>query len=100
MSEGIFIRKIFQRDQYRFTIEWTDGRISHYKLSDVQRQCLCAQCRDEMTGRSLISPALVDEEVGAVEIVNVGRYALKITFTNGCSRGIYSFALLRQLAGF
>lgn len=93
----IFIRRIFQKDRYRFTIEWTDGKISTYKLSDLQRHCTCARCRDEKTGQSLIDSSSIDDEVLAVQIVNVGRYALKIDFTKGCSKGIYSFLLLRQL---
>lgn len=94
---AVLIRRIFQKDRYRFTIEWTDGKISTYKLSDLQRQCTCAGCRDEKTGRSLIDQRSIDEEVLAVQIVNVGRYALKIDFTKGCSKGIYPFAMLRQM---
>jgi ATP-binding protein involved in chromosome partitioning len=93
----IFVRNIFQKDRYRFTIEWTDGKISDYRLSDLQRQCPCAQCRDEMTGRSLVDPALIDEEIQAVQIESIGRYALRIDFTRGCSKGIYTFSLLRTL---
>lgn len=95
--ELIFIRRIFQKDQYRFTIEWTDGKICDYKLSDLQRQCTCAQCRDEKTGRSSIDSLSIDEQVQAVQIVNVGRYALRIDFTGGCSKGIYTFSFLRAL---
>jgi ATP-binding protein involved in chromosome partitioning len=92
----MFIRKIYQKDRYTFTIEWTDGKISSYRLSDLQRQCTCAQCRDEITGRSLIDPQCIDETVQAIQIVNVGRYALRIDFTKGCSKGIYSFSMLRE----
>jgi DUF971 family protein len=97
MTNKMFIRKIFQKDQYRFTIEWTDGKISDYRLSDLQRQCTCAKCRDEQTGQALIHPDSIDDAVQAVQIVNVGRYALRIDFTSGCSKGIYSFSLLRAL---
>ena len=93
----VLIRKIFQKDQYRFTIEWTDGKIIDYRLSDLQRQCPCAKCRDEKTGRYLVDPAVIDENVEAVKIESVGRYGLRIDFTSGCSRGIYSFLFLRRL---
>jgi ATP-binding protein involved in chromosome partitioning len=96
--ELIFISRIFQKDRYRFTIEWTDGKIFDYKLSDLQRNCTCARCRDEKTGSPLIDPACIDDEVQAIQIVNVGRYALRIDFTGGCSKGIYPFSLLRSLA--
>ena len=97
-SKSIFIRRIAQKDQYTFTIEWTDGKISDYRLSDLQRHCTCARCRDEQTGQALIHPDSIDDQVQAVQIVNVGCYALRINFTSGCSKGIYSFSLLRALS--
>jgi DUF971 family protein len=91
----VLIRKIFQKDRYRFTIEWTDGKIIDYRLSDLQRHCSCAKCRDEKTGRYLVDPAAIDENVEAVQIESIGRYGLRIDFTSGCSKGIYSFVYLR-----
>lgn len=82
--------RITQKDVYAFTIEWADGKIASYRLSDLQRQCTCARCREQ--------PRAVDEQVQAVRIVNVGRYALRVDFTSGCSKGIYSFAFLRRLS--
>jgi DUF971 family protein len=92
----IFIRAIRQKDRHWFTIEWSDGKISDYRLSDLQRQCVCARCRDEKTGKQLIDPSEIDDDVEAVRIVSIGSYALQIFFTRGCSKGIYPFWLLRQ----
>lgn len=92
-SKSIFIRRIAQKDQYTFTIEWTDGKLSVYRLSDLQRHCPCAKCGDEKADRSSVDL----EEVQAVSIESVGRYALRIHFTQGCSKGIYSFSFLRGL---
>jgi DUF971 family protein len=93
----IFIRSIQQKDRHRFTIEWSDGKISGYRLCDLQRVCACAQCRDETTGRMLIDPTSIPENLEALRIVSVGRYALQIYFSTGCSKGIYPFKLLRGL---
>jgi DUF971 family protein len=95
--KAAYVSKIYQKDAYTFTIEWSDGIINHYRLSDLQRQCPCAGCVDEMTGKRLISKHEVDEFVQAARIFNVGRYALRIEFTSGCSKGIYSFDELRKL---
>lgn len=92
----VLIRRIFQKDRYRFTIEWTDGKIVDYRLSDLQRHCTCAKCRDETTGRFLVDPAAIDEDVEAVQIESIGRYGLRVDFTSGCSKGIYSFGFLRH----
>ncbi len=97
MNNSIFIRAIRQRDRHRFTIEWTDGKISDYRLSDLQRNCTCAKCRDELTGEVRVDPSSIDEDVEALRLVSVGRYALQIYFTKGCSKGIYPFRLLRGL---
>ncbi|MBI2811421.1 MAG: DUF971 domain-containing protein [Candidatus Melainabacteria bacterium] len=69
-------------------MEWTDGKIIDYRLSDVQRHCNCARCEKEKT---------VDEDVKALRIASVGTYALQIFFTKGCSKGIYPFSLLRKI---
>lgn len=94
----IFIRTIEQKDPHRFTIEWSDGIISEYRLCDLQRICSCARCRDEMTGKMLIDPSSIPEDLRAHRIVSVGRYALQIFFSSGCSKGIYPFKLLRAAA--
>jgi len=97
IRRAIFIRTIRQKDHYWFTIEWSDDRISHYRLSELQRHCPCARCRDEKTGKPLIDPSKIVDDVGASRIVSVGNYALQIFFTKGCSKGIYPFWLLRQM---
>ena len=94
--DPIFIRAIEQKDLHRFTIEWSDGMISEYRLCDLQRMCSCAGCRDERTGRMLIDPSSIPDDLQALRIVSVGRYALQIFFSQGCSKGIYPFKLLRS----
>jgi DUF971 family protein len=97
IDHPIFIRSIRQKDSQRFTIEWTDGKRMEYRLSDLQRICTCAQCRDERTGKMLIDPSTISDDVEALRIVSVGRYALQIYFSKGCSKGIFSFKLLYYL---
>lgn len=97
MSVPLFIKKIWQQDNYRFSIEWNDETIQHFRLCDVQRQCPCAHCTDEMTGKPLLDPRTVPDDVRAISIRNVGRYGLRIQFTSGCSTGIYSFDRLKKM---
>ncbi len=72
--------------------------MAEYRLSDVQKICSCALCRDERTGEALVDESQIDPNVCAKKIVNVGRYALKIEFTSGCSKGIYPFERLYGMA--
>lgn len=87
----IFARQIDQRSPQSLSIEWSDGKLIDYLLADVQKYCPCIRCRDESNERVL------NKDVVATKIQTVGRYALKIDFSSGCSQGIYPFALLKGL---
>jgi ATP-binding protein involved in chromosome partitioning len=91
------IQKVFQKDLHSFTVVWSDGKTEDYQLRDLQRQCPCAGCVDEQTGNRVADPTSVKDDVKAVSIHGVGRYALRIAFSSGCSHGIYDFTMLRQM---
>lgn len=93
----LFIRKIWQKDDYTFCIEWNDGILQEFRLSHLQRNCPCAQCNDERPGQRLLDSKTVAEDVRAIFIRSVGHYGLRIQFTSGCSSGIYSFDKLRAI---
>lgn len=92
------VEKIVQKDKHTFFVEWSDGLKMDFRLCDLQRRCPCAGCVDEITGKSLIDQSSIPEDLLAANIETVGRYALRIHFTSGCTKGIYSFDYLRQLA--
>lgn len=96
-KQTLSIKAIQQKDAHAFTIVWNDGKEQDFRLSDLQRNCPCANCVDENTGRKLLDPNTVKEDVRAETIRNVGRYALQIQFTSGCSTGIYSYNHLRTM---
>lgn len=85
----ILIRRLEQEDSFNFIIEWSDGLVGRYRLSDLQNRCSCARCVN--------GPKAVQLDVRAAHIFSVGRYALRIQYTSGCSAGIYSFDMLYQL---
>ena len=89
------VRSLFQEDAYILGIEWMDGLVSNYRLSQLQMRCPCVRCK-ESSSHPLNSEAL-DPCVQAHRICNQGSYALKIYFTSGCSRGMYSFSALRRM---
>jgi DUF971 family protein len=96
MNLAVCIKKIVQVNNFAFAIHWNDGMISEYRLSDLQKKCPCAACVDEATGARRPG-AILKENVRAVTLSNVGRYALRIRFTDGCSNGIYSYDMLRNV---
>lgn len=93
----IMIKKIEQVDNESFKIEWSDGIAERYRLDVLQRMCPCAQCYDPATGKRLNAREDASHPIRAAKIENVGRYAIRIHFTSGCTKGIYSFSLLRAI---
>lgn len=97
IKQPALVRKIYQKDNHSFAIEWNDGQMGIYKLSDLQKLCPCAACIDEQTGKRILDIATVKEDVRAIRITSVGRYALRIQFTSGCSNGIFDFDFLKKM---
>lgn len=57
----------------------------HQKVwpATLRRQCRCALCIDEMTGRVTLDPASVDENVKPASIRQVGNYAVEVAWSDG-----------------
>lgn len=79
-------------------IEWTDGRTCLYPYRYLRLQCACAACVEEMTGRPVLNPSSVPNDVIAVEYLPVGRYAIQFLWSDGHATGIYPFEHLLRLA--
>lgn len=78
-------------------IQWEDGTDLSYDFRGLRLACPCASCIDENTGEKLLVPTMVPVDVMASQIESVGAYAIKFTFSDGHSTGIYPFALLRHI---
>lgn len=89
-NQGVF--SIYQEDPLHFMIEWSDGKQSRIPLSRLQALCPCMRCQ-----QSKLKSFRKEEPVSAIRLYNYGRYALKVEFTSGCSRGVYPFSLLRDI---
>lgn len=87
------VKEINKVDRTSFSILWSDGIHQTFSLADVQRHCPCAGCVDKKIENNSQS------EVYAKRLSSVGRYALRIDFTTGCSAGIYDYPLLRRMRG-
>lgn len=97
-SLQLLVKKVWQPDSHHLQIEWSDGVKQLFSLSALQKQCPCAGCVDENTGERKTLPTPVHDEVTAFSVSNVGRYALKIQYSSGCSTGLYSYQFLRNFA--
>lgn len=95
-TKAVKVRKIWQQDSRTLAITWTDGRDSLYDVVELRRQCPCAECVDEISRERKLKPEQIPQSVRPVKIESVGRYAMKIRFTDGHQTGIYTFDFLRR----
>lgn len=79
------------------TITWDDGHTSVYPARALRLACRCANCIEEMSGRPLLDPATVPEQIRARQIAMVGQYAINVAWSDNHSSGIYNFERLRAM---
>lgn len=84
-------------DRLSLAIRWLDGHVSTFEPRYLRLHCPCAGCVEEMSGRPLLRPESVPEDVYPLEIRYVGRYALRFDWSDGHGTGIYTFDMLRAL---
>ena len=77
-------------------IVWNDGHESVYEVRTLRLDCHCAQCIDEWTHEKVLKDESVPSDVRPRKIESVGRYALKIDWSDGHNTGIYTFEQLRS----
>jgi DUF971 family protein len=84
----------------RLVIQWNDGHRAVYAWSHLRQECPCAACREERQKppdpfRVLKPSELVP--LRPLAMAPVGRYAYKITWSDGHDSGIYTLEHLRAL---
>lgn len=93
-----------KRDE-RLTVDWSDGRQTQLTIKQLRRACPCATCKDlrQQMSKSrltvLPTTATATEPLTVARADLVGNYALRLTWSDGHDKGIYSFVYLRELAG-
>ncbi|MEZ5363319.1 MAG: DUF971 domain-containing protein [Bryobacterales bacterium] len=90
--------KINRHQAHDIEIVWDTGRVTHYPARFLRLECPCASCKDEMTGKRLITDSLLPVLTFPTKIEPVGRYAIQIHWSDNHSTGIYTVELLWKLA--
>ena len=91
------ITKVYQVDAHTLGIDWSDGIQGRWRLAHLRRHCPCAACVDEWTRERRLEPDTIDENLSAIAIESVGRYALRVKFSDGHDTGIFTYDFLREL---
>src|SRR5215471_123195 len=84
----------------RLVIDWSDGYRCSYTWQHLRNNCPCAGCREEREKPPDPFRILKPQELvplAPVAMTPVGRYAYKITWSDGHDTGIYTFETLREL---
>ena len=103
-------KKLDLKKDAQLAIEWQDGRRCVYTIEYLRTMCPCAHCRTVRDGSDphavvkdtrkpllTILPGDFSKKIVATDAQLVGKYALKIVFSDGHDTGIYSFEYLREI---
>lgn len=78
-------------------IDWAAGRTSRYPHRVLRAFCPCAHCQGHQGPIQWVDAEWDDRVLEIVELEQVGTYAIRITWGDQHSTGIYSFRYLDQL---
>ncbi|MDP6822905.1 MAG: DUF971 domain-containing protein [Dehalococcoidia bacterium] len=99
MPDDLTLRDV-SIDAEHVVIQWGDGMTCRYPFRYLRLQCGCAGCVEEMTGRPILAPASVPDDILILDQLPVGRYAMQFMFTDGHTTGIYPLKDLREMSQF
>lgn len=89
-----------KRDE-ALTVQWSDGRVSVYPVAYLRRMSPSAdaqQTREAIASNPLtVLPSAGDGPLRAERIEPVGRYAIRIIFSDGHQTGLYTWSYLREI---
>lgn len=83
-------------DSNHLTIHWKDGRECSYDLLKLRKSCPCAVCRG---GHGNVENRITGDikEIQMSSYKKVGRYALKIVWSDHHDTGMYTYDDLREI---
>ena len=85
------------RQQKALTVRWHDDHVSVYPFRWLRERCECAACKEEWTGKRLIEPGSIAEDITIQHAELVGNYALRIRWSDGHDTGLYTWEHLLSL---
>ena len=94
---GTPVPRAIHRANDAVSVTWDEEHVGVYPARMLRLACPCAGCVEEMTGRPLLDPASVPDDVAPLKIDLVGAYAIRITWSDGHATGIYTYEHLRSL---
>ncbi len=81
----------------RMEIDWADGESSAYRHVILRGFCPCAHCQGHHGPVRWVEGA-EETNLELTSIVEVGNYAIQLSWGDGHATGIFSFRFLRSLS--
>jgi DUF971 family protein len=76
---------------------WPGGERFTLPSKRLRDACPCAGCVEEGTGRKILDPATIPDDIHPTAITPVGNYAIQFAWSDGHGSGLYTWATLRQV---
>ncbi|BAM82521.1 probable multidrug resistance protein [Cyanidioschyzon merolae strain 10D] len=70
-------------DHREIVVQLQDHMEERIQPAALRRACRCAACVDECTGKQLLDPNSVDDNIYPMQMMNVGNYALAVNWSDG-----------------
>lgn len=64
--------------------------------AELRRNCRCAGCVEELTGKQILLPSMVSDNVAPMKMTPTGNYALSVDWSDG-HRSLYPYRQIRSL---
>lgn len=82
-------------DGREVVFQWEEqGHVGRYPARHLRLACQCAACVEEVSGRQILDPDTIPEDVRALSVRLVGQYAVYFAWSDGHSTGIYPYEFL------
>jgi ATP-binding protein involved in chromosome partitioning len=79
-------------------LHWDDGTTTSVSNRTLRLACSCALCVDEMSHQPILDPDRVPMSIYALELHEIGNYALGIRWSDGHNTGFFPYKTILGLA--
>ena len=88
-----------QFDAQEIALTWADGSTTRVNNFALRANCPCALCVNELTGERMLRPETIRPDIAPKAVRAVGNYAVQVVWNDEHDSGLFSYPLVRRIAG-